>query len=186
MAGALQRAAEALRDQKVPFALIGGLAVGARGVPRFTADLDFAVSLEAAQEDAFVHALTQRGYGVEALLLDKKTRRPASVRLRDLASELLVDLLFDFVGIEKEIAAEATSIEVMPGQNWPTATCVHLCAMKLVAMRPKDLGDLSVLLPELSNVEFRRLQTVLRRIERTGKAEKRDLLRDLEEIRRRL
>lgn len=52
MAGALQRAAEALRDQKVPFALIGGLAVGGRGVPRFTADLDFAVSVEAAQEES--------------------------------------------------------------------------------------------------------------------------------------
>jgi len=81
MAGALQRAAEALRDQKVPYALIGGLAVGARGVPRFTADLDFAVAVEAAQEDGLVYALTQRGYGVEALLLDKKTRRPASVRV---------------------------------------------------------------------------------------------------------
>lgn len=178
MAGALERAAEALRDQDVPFAVIGGLAFGARGVPRFTADLDFAVAVDEAQTDEVVFALTQRGYRVDAVLIDKRTRRPATVRLKDPSSDLLVDLLFDFVGIEREITAAATPTEVMPGQTWPTATRVHLCAMKLLAMRPKDLGDLSVLLPALTSLEIRRLDLTLKHIEQTGKAGRRNLVRE--------
>lgn len=44
---ALRVAAQSLRDLRVPFALAGGLAVGAHGHPRATKDVDFLVGDEA-------------------------------------------------------------------------------------------------------------------------------------------
>ena len=47
--GSMKRAAGALRDAEVPFALGGGLAVWARGGPRTEHDVDFFVKPEDAQ-----------------------------------------------------------------------------------------------------------------------------------------
>jgi hypothetical protein len=58
--------------------------------------------------------------------------------------------------------------------------------MKLLAMRAKDLGDLTVLLPALTRAEVRQLEAALRHIERAGQARGRDLVGELKLVRRRL
>ncbi len=60
--GAIDAAAAAFRDAAVPYALIGGVAVGIRsGVPRATLDVDFAVPTTADRE-ATAAALAARGF----------------------------------------------------------------------------------------------------------------------------
>ncbi len=60
--GAITAAVAAFRDAGVPYALIGGVAVGIRsGVPRATLDVDFAIP-STAGHDAVTTALEARGF----------------------------------------------------------------------------------------------------------------------------
>ena len=51
----------ALNDGKVPYCLVGGVAVNLHGVPRMTYDVDIAVRLELVALQACEHALTSLG-----------------------------------------------------------------------------------------------------------------------------
>jgi hypothetical protein len=66
---ALRRAVADLNVLKARWALIGGLAVSARTIPRFTKDLDFAVAVADDDEaEGVVHRLQSRDYApVEVL-----------------------------------------------------------------------------------------------------------------------
>ena len=64
------------------WAIIGGLAVSARAVPRFTQDVDFAVSVATDDEaESIVHRLQVRGYAVGMLVEQDEKGRLATVRL---------------------------------------------------------------------------------------------------------
>lgn len=60
---ALRRAAADLNAVKVKWALVGGLAVSAPAIPRFTKDLDFAIAVASdAEAEEVVRRLDTRGY----------------------------------------------------------------------------------------------------------------------------
>lgn len=87
----------ALSDCGRQFALVGGLAVSMRSEPRFTKDVDLAVSVaDDADAEQVVHSLLQIGYSVLASLEQIATGRLATIRLRPPVegSEIVVDLLF--------------------------------------------------------------------------------------------
>ncbi len=59
----LRRAVADLDALKVRWALVGGLAISVRSVPRFTKDLDFAVAVaDDSEAEDVVHRLRERGY----------------------------------------------------------------------------------------------------------------------------
>ena len=49
---------------KIPYALIGGLAVGVHGIPRPTHDLDFTIAVERSRLSEFFQAIIELGYDV--------------------------------------------------------------------------------------------------------------------------
>ena len=60
---AFRRAVADLSALKIRWALIGGLAISVRSVPRFTKDLDFAIAVASDSEaEDVVHRLGGRGY----------------------------------------------------------------------------------------------------------------------------
>ena len=60
---ALRRITEELGHSGRRWALVGGLAVGARAEPRTTRDVDVAVSVvDDVDAEAFIHALQSRGF----------------------------------------------------------------------------------------------------------------------------
>ena len=64
---AAARTASDLQALGARFALIGGFAVGARGEPRYTRDVDLAVSTaDDAEAEALLFAMTRRGLKVLA------------------------------------------------------------------------------------------------------------------------
>lgn len=170
-----------LEAADVGYALIGGLAVGARASPRFTADVDFAVACEEDEAEQVVFAFQRAGFLVASVLEDRRTGVLATVRLKAHRSALLVDLLFSFVGIEQEIVSAATVVPVSAQVRAPTATVGHLIAMKVQARRPKDFADLDALL-EVSDAASRRVATAaLAKMVALGTNEGRDLPKDLRE-----
>ena len=152
---ALRRAVADLDALKVRWALIGGLAVSVRSVPRFTKDLDFAIAVanDSEAEDV-VHQLRGCGYQPVEVLEQEYVERLSGVRLERSGSDVIVDLLFASSGIENEVVTSATRLEVLPQLSAPVATTGHLIALKTLAGRNQDLTDLGSLIPAASTEDL--------------------------------
>lgn len=149
---ALIRLVGDLKDLEARFALVGALAVSSRAEPRFTRDLDLAVSVaDDAEAEALILALRRRGYDQhEDPLEHEGSGRLATVRLlipEETADGVVADLLFAQTGIEPEVVDAAETMEIAPGLRIPVARPGHLLVQKLLADRAQDRLDLEQLLP---------------------------------------
>lgn len=165
--------------------LVGGLAVSVRTEPRFTRDVDFCVAVASdADAEALIYSAQQLGYLVEDTLEQAGTKQLSTVRLRR-RKDPIVDLLFAACGIEAEIAAAATTLDVL-GHQVPVATIGHLIAMKLLSRdaktRPRDEQDLVALAQEADAIEWARASASVELIESRGFARKRDLKAALNDL----
>lgn len=182
MEAAIKATKSVLDEEGRAYALIGGLAISARAAPRFTDDVDFALSCSDADAEALVGSFVRRGFSLDALLMTRSTNRIATVRLKPPGSDVLVDLLFDFTGIEGEIVGSATDAEVRPGFAMPVATLPHLIAMKVLAFRKKDMIDLESLFEAAGSADLANARRAVAAISRAGKEPKRDLRADLDRL----
>lgn len=190
---ALEGMARELRRARRRWALVGGLAVGARAEPRATRDVDVAVGVTGdAQAEALVHSLQARGYRVLSALEHQTKGRLATVRLvppREEPGGVLVDLMFASCGIEPEVARKAEELEITPGLLVPVACIGHLLAMKVLARddrrRPQDLDDIRTLLLEATEADLEDARQAMRLIEIRGYGRGRRLVARLERLRRR-
>jgi len=177
-----------LRSAGYPFALVGGLAVSARTEPRFTRDVDLAVAVAGDDEaEAVVRVLLQSGYEMALQIEQEATGRLSTVRLRrDHADDqAMLDLLFASSGIEPEVVAAATELEVFPSLLIPVATRSHLIALKILARddtaRPQDQIDLHGLLGEATAADLAAARDALDLITGRGFDRGRDLLAALDQ-----
>jgi Nucleotidyl transferase AbiEii toxin, Type IV TA system len=180
---ALRRAAADLSAIKVQWALIGGLAISVRSVPRFTKDLDFAVAVAGDPEaEDVVHRLRRRGYRPVEVLEQDYVERLSGVRLAHGGSDVVVDLLFASSGIEGEVVASATRLEVLPQLTAPVATTGHLIALKVLAGRNQDLTDLEGLIPGASTADLDLARNAVRLIQARGFNREQDVAADLDKL----
>jgi hypothetical protein len=139
----LKLAIARLRPTGVRWALIGGIAVSARAVPRFTQDVDLVVSVSGDSEaEGLIARLLRAGLRVSTLIEQEATGRLATIRLsleRD--DDAIIDLLFASSGIEAEIVAAATPVELVPGLTVPVAQIGHLIALKVLSQSDRRLQD---------------------------------------------
>ncbi len=181
-------ARKALQALGVDHALVGGLAVSARAEPRFTRDVDLAVSVVADPEaEALIHQLGSRGYRILTVLEQEATGRLATVRFQPPESgeqEVILDLLFASSGIEPEIVETATELEVFPDLKLRVAGVGELLAVKVLARddkrRPQDLIDIRALLKEATESDLATATRNLALITERGYHRGRDLLAELE------
>jgi hypothetical protein len=160
---ALRRAIADLTSLKARWALIGGFAISVRSTPRFTKDLDFAVAVASDAEAEYVERLS-------------------GVRLERGDSDVVVDLLFASSGIEDEVVAAATLIEVLPRLSAPVATTGHLIALKILAGRNQDLTDLESLIPGASQADLETARRAVGLIHSRGFNREQDVAGDLEKV----
>jgi predicted nucleotidyltransferase len=180
---ALRKAAVDLNAIGVRWALVGGLAVSARAVPRFTKDLDFAVAVENDGEaEDVVHRLRARGYEPLEVLEQDYVERLSGVRLARKGSDVIVDLLFASSGIENEVVASADRLEVLPRLTVPVATTAHLIALKVLAGRSQDLTDLGYLVAEASSTDLDDAREATKLIQIRGFNREQDVTADLEQL----
>ena len=137
------RAAEDLERLGADVALIGGLAIGARGEPRYTRDVDIAVAVARDEEaERLIHGLTAKGYRVDTIIEQTRTGRLATARLQHRAApRVYVDLLFASSGIEQELARAAQIVRLRFGVEMPVARVGHLIALKVLSESDKRLQD---------------------------------------------
>ncbi len=146
----------------VRWAIVGGIAIGARAEPRTTRDVDLVIAVTGDSEaEDVVRRLLSAGYEAVSLIEHETRKRLATVRVRRADPRrrtALVDLLFASCGIEREIVENAERI------SWgrltlPIAQTGHLIAMKLLARddrnRPQDWDDLHALMREAEPADLK-------------------------------
>jgi hypothetical protein len=111
-----RRALRALKGADLPFAVIGATALGVRGLPRFTADLDVVV----AREDAFAALTALEAAGFSAVSPIERDARPEAMYvLRH--GKGSVDVLVASAEPESTVIAETTTASVF-GVEAPVAS----------------------------------------------------------------
>ncbi len=182
--GALAEVAEYLRKRRTPFALVGGLAVSARGEVRFTRDVDLAVALDERSVETLVRDLRAAGYRIDTLLEHETAGRIAIVRLRT-RSGILVDILCGSSGIEPETVAAATIMHLPEAGDVAVAQPEELIAMKVLSMtdrRLQDRIDARALLENNPNIDLERVRLRLRQIQERGFDRGEDLAAKLAQV----
>jgi hypothetical protein len=170
---ALVRADLVLRKLRLSWALVGGMAVSVRAEPRTTRDLDVSVAVgNDSEAESAVRELMSHGYRLQATPLEHlDTKRIATVRFLSTGAEshgVILDVLFASSGIENEVVAAATPIEVLAGLVVPVASVWHLLALKTLAGRHQDITDIKSLLRFADEADLHRAREALELISRRG------------------
>lgn len=129
-----------LRREEVAFAVIGGLAVGVRGEPRFTADVDVVVGLDLDDALQLLDRLSDSPFQPLFPDVAEVVRTSFILPLRHLATGVRVDVAIGLSGFERQLLARADEVTIA-GFTAPVATAEDLILMKLLASRPRDTDD---------------------------------------------
>jgi hypothetical protein len=134
---ALKRVAVALKETGIPFALIGGYAVWARGGPEPEHDVDFIVAHTDATRAA--EALAEKGFRVE--------HPPEDWLFKVWTDGCMVDVIFRDSGTpaERSVVQDADELEVL-SVAMPVLSATVLMVQKLNAM-DEHYCDFGVMLP---------------------------------------
>ena len=160
---ALASLTSALNATRVPWMIIGGIAVIARGVRRMTTDIDAAVRGDRIDVAALAKALA------------KKRIVPRVADAVQFASESLVLLVkHEPTGVEFDVtmawtdfeheAIDKASLAAFGAVSAPMARAEDLVVFKAIAARPKDLEDATTLLVLYPKIDRNRVRERVREL----------------------
>jgi hypothetical protein len=133
-----------LRTRGVRHALIGAVAVAARGHPRSTLDIDFLATDASVLRDDFWDALRSEGAIVDVRKGDFDDPLRGVVRIA-LPDETMVDLVVAKYGWQDQVIDRAEPLEI-GGKTIPVPLTSDLVLLKLFAGGPLDVSDIRSLL----------------------------------------
>lgn len=136
------RVSAALTRHRIPHVLVGGLAVAARGKPRYTRDVDFVVyPARPDQAAALVRAIEDAGLVVEQR--NEKIRRLRKLKPVKMAfsGDKSVDLRIGSTALDASSLRRATPV-LVEDQGVPTTPAEELVAYKLARYEEYDPGDI--------------------------------------------
>lgn len=176
---ALEALAAGLTESRAPWAVIGGVAVIARGVRRFTTDIDVAVRGDAISASALLETLDT--FGIGPRISDAQAFAEANLVLLLRHEETGVDLDVSLAWSAFEHDALASSTMTSFGRvRAPMCTAESLIVFKAIAGRPKDIQDAEALLLLHPSVDRARVRT--RVAELSALAEAPEMLSALDEL----
>lgn len=129
----------------IPYALIGGLAVSVHGIPRPTHDLDFTISLDRGRVQVLFEAAAELGYTVSDEFtkgwVDQVGGMPL-VRVRQWlrGRSVDIDIFLAETRLQASLLARRSRLEVDGVPVWVVSP-EDLILLKLIASRPRDIGD---------------------------------------------
>lgn len=147
---ALRDVAAILERFGLTYAVIGGLAVRAYGIPRPTFDLDFILAIARERLAELFAALEEAGYTVPENYQSGWVDSVAGVPLVKIRCYLQgqgvdVDVFLAETPFQQEVLARRKLVETPDGQTW-LASPEDVVLLKLLAKRSRDLLDVSDIL----------------------------------------
>jgi hypothetical protein len=128
-----------LNQRGAKYVVVGGFAIIAAGFPRFTADVDLMVAVDAENEAKVFAALATLPDNAVRELQPGELQQYNVIRVGD---EILVDLMRSAGGIDYAEASQDVVVREIDGVPIPFASPRLLWRMKVVTHRAKDAGDL--------------------------------------------
>ena len=133
-----------------PYAVMGGLAVRVHGIPRPTYDVDFTLAIDRARLLELYDAVRALGYTVpeeyQGGWVDQVAGMPlVKARLRVEGKTIDVDVFLAESRFQKSLIQRRIQTDVEGITAW-IASAEDLILLKLLAGRPRDIGDIQDIL----------------------------------------
>ncbi|MDI6734900.1 MAG: nucleotidyltransferase [bacterium] len=147
-----------LSNHKIPYVVIGGLAVQYWGEPRFTQDIDLTVAIPLEQTESFVK-LVVKHFKVRVKEIIDFTRQTRVIPV--LAQNgYKIDISLSIPGYEEKVMEHSVEYEIEKGKIIHLCSAEDLIIHKAVAGRPRDYEDIEGIVYRQGNsldVEYIRL-----------------------------
>jgi hypothetical protein len=155
---ALQALTRSLTNSGAPWMVIGGIAIIARGVRRFTTDIDAAIRGDAVRPEHLLKLLA--AYDIGPRIPDALAFAEANLvlLLRHQTTGVDLDVSFAWSAFEHDALATST-LSSFGSVQAPMCTAENLVVFKAIAGRPKDIEDAQALLalyPKIDRAHVRR------------------------------
>lgn len=172
---AFNRACEAA---DVTYALVGGFAVMAWGLPRATRDVDALVRLRGERIESFVRACKEQGLQTSREDVESALAEGGHVSVFDLSSSYHVDVKPARTAEEEAQVISAMDVR-FPEGRLRVARPEHTVAYKLLFGRPQDLADArSIVVRQQGKLRWEDLRSLCRRLRVTSRLN--SLLKELD------
>jgi len=158
---ALRALAKALARIPAPSAVIGGVAVIARGVPRFTEDIDATVAAAGLDLGGLVGSLRREKIVPRIADWSDLVQRAQVLLLVHQPTGIPIDLSLAWLPFEED-AIRAADTVAFAGTSVRVVRAEDLVIYKLIASRPQDLADAErLLLHHRGDMDLERVRRVL-------------------------
>lgn len=166
---ALRDLTAALAGTGAPWMIIGGIAVIARGVRRFTADIDAAIRGDEIELPALLKALAKKRILPRVKDAKELARANLVLLLRHEPTGVDFDVSFAWTSFEHEAIA-ASSVAAFGTVNAPMAQPEDLIVFKSIAGRGRDLDDVVALLTLYPDIDLERVRARVRELAAAAEA----------------
>lgn len=137
-------AVEFFEKNNLPYVIIGGLASGVWGDPRFTVNVDFLAYLRESDFEGFAGKAKKHGFtdpNEEEIV--KRLKHSGVVKLK--AGDLYIDVIVGNTDFERELFARKKEVEIFTRKVF-IASGEDIVLSKLIAARTRDLMDIESIL----------------------------------------
>ena len=128
-----------LNKTKLPYLVIGGVAAGVVGEPRFTYDIDIDIVLDKAALKDFLVQAKKEGFRVDTQTAQRDAETQGAFRIA--GKQFHVDFIVASTDLEKEAIRRAQT-QSLYGVKAVFPTPEDLILLKVIPGRPQDLLDI--------------------------------------------
>jgi predicted nucleotidyltransferase len=150
----LQRLLDQFNNRGV---IIGGIAVGFLGKPRFTADVDAMFLLSTQDIPKFLELANAENIRPRIQNAEEFARKNRVLLLRHVPTETDIDISLGILPFEEEMV-ERGSIKSFANLSLRLPTPEDLIIMKAIAHRPKDLEDIRTIADKYPDLDIKRIE----------------------------
>lgn len=155
---ALHRLLEKHNDRGV---IIGGIAVGLLGKPRYTADVDAMFLLSTQDIPQFLESARAENIIPRVQNVEEFARKTRVLLLKHIPTNTEIDISLGVLLFEEEMV-ERGSLKSFANLSARLPTPEDLIIMKAIAHRPKDLEDIRTIVDNNPNLDIARIEKWVR------------------------
>jgi hypothetical protein len=141
---AVELLAETFKARSIPYALLGGLALGFRGNPRFTQDVDVVLSVPQLALPGLLDDLAKEGFNFDTTTVIRQYVKEHMTVLH--FGQVHVDWIKPVLPLYHRTIRDATARLWTEGHSIQVATAECLVVTKLASFRLQDQADIESLL----------------------------------------